>query len=35
MAEDQAKLEAHFEMVAQTYERDGMGVQNALCRQLL
>ena len=34
-AEAQAKLDAHFEKVAQTYEEDGMGVQNALCRQLL
>lgn len=34
-AEDKARLDAHFERVAQTYERDGMGVQNALCRTLL
>jgi hypothetical protein len=34
-AEDKAKIDAHFERVAQTYEGDGMGVQNALCRSLL
>lgn len=33
--EDKAKLDAHFEKVAQTYEQDGRGVQNALCRSLL
>lgn len=34
-ADDKAKLDAHFEKVAQTYEKDGMGVQNGMCRTLL
>jgi len=34
-AEDKAKLNAHFEKVAQTYEQDGKGVQNTMCRTLL
>lgn len=34
-AVDKATIDAHFEKVAQTYERDGQGVQNSLCRTLL
>jgi ubiquinone/menaquinone biosynthesis C-methylase UbiE len=32
---DKAAIEAHFEKVAQTYEKDGQGLQNAICRTLL
>jgi ubiquinone/menaquinone biosynthesis C-methylase UbiE len=33
--DDKAAIDAHFEKVAQTYEKDGQGLQNAMCRTLL